>query len=92
MQGAFDVISGAEMMAVKVDGDCNGQDPNITFTCGHSSRVRITRLCILIDELLFLRFQIVIESDNSTKNTTIVFTSGRPESECIPVEEVKNYH
>ena len=46
MQGAFDVISGAEMMAVKVDGDCNGQDPNITFTCGHSSRVRITRLCI----------------------------------------------
>ena len=45
MQGAFDVISGAEMMAVKVDGDCNGQDPNITFMCGHSSKVRITRLC-----------------------------------------------
>ena len=49
MQGAFDVISGAEMMAVKVDGDCNGYDPNVTFTCGHSSKVRITRLYILID-------------------------------------------
>ena len=46
MQGAFDVISGAEMMAVKVDADCDGQDPNITFTCGHSSKVRIIRLCI----------------------------------------------
>ena len=48
MQDAFDVISGAEMMAVKVDADCGGQDPNITFTCGHSSKVRITRLCMLL--------------------------------------------
>ena len=93
MQGAFDVISGAEMMAVKVDGDCNGQDPNITFICGHSRKVRFTNKYI-VKWIIVLAFslKIVIESDNSTKNTTIVFTSRRPESECIPVEEVKSYH
>ena len=42
MQGALAVISGADMMAVKIDGDCAGQDPNVTFMCGSSDKVRIT--------------------------------------------------
>ena len=41
MQGALSVISGADMMAVKIDGDCVGQDTNVTFMCGSSNRVRI---------------------------------------------------
>ena len=91
MQGALAVISGADMMAVKIDGDCAGQDPNVAFMCGSSDKVRITSQFLLVCIIPFLAIlQIVIEADQSAKNTTIVVASARPESECIPVEEVNN--
>lgn len=41
MQGALELISGADMMAVKVDGVCAGQESNVTFMCASSEKVRI---------------------------------------------------
>ena len=50
MQGALAVISGADMMAVKIDGDCTRVDKNVTFLCGSSPQVWIIHMFSFILE------------------------------------------